>query len=445
MDHRTVVDVLSRLAFAREVLEGATPQARAYARAARALRRLRGDLREMLESGALAEVRGIGPSTLRVVGDVLAGREPEELQALEAQIPPGLFAIRRIKGLGPARIRKLWKGLGITTLGELEHACRENRLLRLDGFGPKTQADVLAAIEKIRHPDSVLLRSRAKALLEPLLSSLRMRGVRAEAIGDYARGLELVSSIAIAVAGDERTIAETLAAHGVRDGRIDGAPFEARASEPARFGVVVVLGASSDEALLEQAAMIARARHGPGCVLLTGVESDILADGSLDYEPDVLAAVEVVIASVHRRFGLDRDATTRRYVAAVRNPYTDVIGHPTGRLLLGRPPNEFDLEAMLDAAAESGCAVELNASPHRLDLDARGVAMAKERGVLVAIAADAHSPEELGQLEHGIAVARRGGLTPDDVLNCKPLDALRAWLAARRARAGVRALVGEDG
>jgi DNA polymerase (family 10) len=90
---------------------------------------------------------------------------------------------------------------------------------------------------------------------------------------------------------------------------------------------------------------------------------------------------------------------------------------------------------MLDAAAESGCAVELNASPHRLDLNDVHVAMAKERGVLVSIAADAHAPGELAQLEHGIAIARRGGLTPDDVLNCKPLDALRAWLEARRARA----------
>lgn len=558
VDHRTVSDVLSRLAFAHEILEGASHESKAWANAARVIRQLPGDLDAMLASGQLAEVRGIGGSSLRVVREVLSGGEPPELRELEARIPDGLFAIHRIKGLGPAKIRKLWQGLGITSIGELEHACRENRLVVLEGFGKKTQANVLEAIEQMRRADRVLLRSRASALVLPLLASLRTRGVAAEALGDLRRGRELVEGLAILVAGDDEAVDDTLAAHGVAEGRIDGAALEVRRCEPARFGALAVLGTASEEhlemlraraarrgmelrddglvdragapietvdeealyaqlglhatdperrepgvALVEigrarprlvelrdlrgalhnhttesdgagtlaemraaaaamgleylgisdhsqsaeyarglspevlraQIAAIARMREdGGACALLTGVESDILADGALDYEPDVLAALEVVIASVHRRHGLDREATTRRMVAAARHPYTDVIGHPTGRLLLGRPPNEFDVAAMLDAAAESGCAVELNASPHRLDLHDRHVAMAKERGVLVSIAADAHSPAELRQLEHGIAIARRGGLTPEDVLNCRPLEELRAWLAARRTR-----------
>jgi DNA polymerase (family 10) len=118
-------------------------------------------------------------------------------------------------------------------------------------------------------------------------------------------------------------------------------------------------------------------------------------------------------------------------VKAASHPRTAVIGHPTGRLLLGRAPVLFDVEALLEACAKNRCAIELNANPQRLDLSARWLAMAKERGVLVSIAADAHHTSELDNLEHGLSVARRAGLTPDDVLNCMELPELQRWLAQR--------------
>ncbi|MCZ7685635.1 MAG: PHP domain-containing protein [Sandaracinaceae bacterium] len=190
------------------------------------------------------------------------------------------------------------------------------------------------------------------------------------------------------------------------------------------------------ERLVAQAREIAALNERPGsCVVLSGVESDILKEGELDYGADVLSEVEVVVASVHRRHAQTPEQMTARMVAAAKNPFTDVVGHPTGRLLLGRAPSEYDVAAFLDACAASGCAVELNANPHRLDLNEGHLTMAKERGVLVSIAADAHSVDELDNLEHGVTIARRAGLTPDDVLNARPLEALRAWLAARRERA----------
>ena len=170
------------------------------------------------------------------------------------------------------------------------------------------------------------------------------------------------------------------------------------------------------------------------CQLLTGVESDILGDGGLDYEPDVLAALDVVIASVHARSRLDRTAMTARMIKAARDPWSDVIGHPTGRLILGRAASDYDVPAFLNACAESGCAVELNANPQRLDLDEGHLAMAKARGIKVSIAADAHSVAALDHLDYGVIVARRAGLTADDVLNAMPLPALRSWLADRRSR-----------
>lgn len=174
-----------------------------------------------------------------------------------------------------------------------------------------------------------------------------------------------------------------------------------------------------------------------GCELLAGIESDILADGALDYAADLLQQLDFVIASVHARHGQGGEAMTQRMTRAASDPMTDVIGHPTGRLLLGRPPTELDVAALIEACAASGCAIELNASPHRLDLEARYLAMAKEAGVLVSIAADAHSARALGNLEYGIAVARRAGLTPEDVLNTRSVSELRSWVQQRRARAGV--------
>lgn len=175
---------------------------------------------------------------------------------------------------------------------------------------------------------------------------------------------------------------------------------------------------------------------GGGTTLLSGVESDILADGSLDYTDEELVGLDVVIASGHRRFGLGRADTTARMVRAASHARTDIVGHPTGRLLLGRAPNDFDMEAFLDACAAHGCAVELNASPHRLDLCAQHLSMAKERGVLVSIAADAHACDELSShLEHGVVIARRAGLCAEDVLNTRSLEELRRWLDARRQAA----------
>ena len=186
------------------------------------------------------------------------------------------------------------------------------------------------------------------------------------------------------------------------------------------------------ERLLAQVATIGALNGSPGATLLTGVESDILRDGGLDYPDEVLAALQVVIASVHTRFSADAEAMTARMCAVARNPFTAVVGHPTGRLLLGRAASAFDVAAFLDACAEGGCAAELNANPQRLDLNEVHCAMARERGVLVSISADAHSAQALAHLDHGITIARRAGLTPEDVLNTFPLDRLESWLDGRR-------------
>ena len=195
-------------------------------------------------------------------------------------------------------------------------------------------------------------------------------------------------------------------------------------------------GLSLDE-MEEQIARVdalnaAYADEGVDFRVFAGSEVDILSDGAMDYPDELLARLDLVVASVHTGFNMTEDEATARVVAAVSNPYVDVLGHPTGRLLLRREGYPLDHEAVLDACAEHGVAVELNAHPFRLDLDWRFVRAATERGVPVSINPDAHATDGLDDTRWGVASAQKGGLTAADSLTSRSADDLGAWLTARR-------------
>lgn len=173
-------------------------------------------------------------------------------------------------------------------------------------------------------------------------------------------------------------------------------------------------------------------RRGDGCRVLKGVEADILADGSLDYGPDVLDRFDFVIGSIHTRFGLTAEEMTERLLRAMDDPRLTILGHPTGRLLLARDPYPLDLDRVLSAAAHRGVAVEVNADPHRLDLDWRTLGRARELGVTISIGADAHSTAGMANVPIGIGVARKGGLTASDVLNARDAAGMLAFARERR-------------
>lgn len=166
--------------------------------------------------------------------------------------------------------------------------------------------------------------------------------------------------------------------------------------------------------------------------VLKGIEADILADGSLDYGPAVLERFDFVIASIHTRFGMSEAQMTERVLRALDDPRTTILGHPTGRLLLARDAYAIDLERVLRRAAERGVAVEVNADPHRLDLDWRLVRRARELGVTISIGADAHSVGGMSNVAMGIGIARKGWLTAEDVLNTSDAE---TFLAHARHRA----------
>ena len=174
-----------------------------------------------------------------------------------------------------------------------------------------------------------------------------------------------------------------------------------------------------------------------GFRLLTGIEVDILDDGGLDQDEDVLERLDVVVASVHSKLRMDAGPMTRRMVEAVRNPHTDVLGHCTGRLVTGgrgtRPQSTFDAEAVFTACRDHGVAVEINSRPERQDPPDELVALALELGCLFSIDSDAHAPGQLDFLDHGAARATALTVPPERVVTTWPLEELLTWTRTRRA------------
>ena len=194
-------------------------------------------------------------------------------------------------------------------------------------------------------------------------------------------------------------------------------------------------GGLSRDAVLAQHEEIDRVSEEMGGFrVLKGIEADILPDGRVDYEPELLDHFDYVIASVHSRFGMDERQMTDRVLRALEDPHVTILGHPTGRLLLTREPYAIDMNAVLEKAAETGVAVELNADPHRLDLDWRLCRTAKSLGVTIEIGPDAHSTHGLDNVEFGVGIARKGWLEAGDVLNTQSAEEIVA--RARRRREG---------
>jgi len=194
-----------------------------------------------------------------------------------------------------------------------------------------------------------------------------------------------------------------------------------------------VTGGLSMEDHRRQKAEIERIQRelGEEIRVLHGSEVEIKADGSLDYPDEFLATLDVVVASLHTALRQPRQKITQRVIRALRNPHVDILGHPTGRLLPDREGADLDMEAVLQAAAECGVALEINAHPARLDLDDVYARRAKELGIPLSINTDAHAEADLDLLLYGVAMARRAWLTKEDVINAWPLEKLLRWLRER--------------
>jgi len=194
-----------------------------------------------------------------------------------------------------------------------------------------------------------------------------------------------------------------------------------------------VTGGLSMDDHKKQAAEIRKIQKelGDKILVLHASEVEIKADGSLDYPDEFLASLDLVVASLHTSLRQPREKVTQRVINAIRNPHVDIIGHPTGRLIPDREGADLDMEAVLNAAAETGVALEINAHPSRLDLDDVYARRAKELGIPISINTDAHSEEDFDMLFYGVATARRAWLTKKDVINAWPKKKLLDWLKKR--------------
>ena len=193
-------------------------------------------------------------------------------------------------------------------------------------------------------------------------------------------------------------------------------------------------GLKAEEVLSQWEAIDRFNAEHPGFFFFKGIESDILPDGSLDYSDELLAGFDFVVASVHSAFTMSQADMEARLFRAMENPFTTILGHPTGRLLLGREGYRVDMGRIIDAAAATGVVIELNASPYRLDIDWRYLKLAKERGVVIAINPDAHSAKGLAEIFYGVGIARKGWLEAHDVLNTQDAGAVLQFF--RKVRDG---------
>lgn len=169
----------------------------------------------------------------------------------------------------------------------------------------------------------------------------------------------------------------------------------------------------------------------PEFKLYHGIEADILYDGRLDYNDEIVGSLDVIIASIHSQLNMDEEKATTRLIKAIENPHTDILGHPTGRLLLSRKGYPIDHAKVIDACAANGVAIELNANPYRLDLDWEWIIYALQQDVFISINPDAHSIEGLEDVHYGIHVARKAGLTINECLNAMSKNQFDAWLKER--------------
>ena len=166
----------------------------------------------------------------------------------------------------------------------------------------------------------------------------------------------------------------------------------------------------------------------------SGIESDILSDGRLDYSDEILGYLDVVVASIHSNLKMDKAKATKRLITAIENPYTSILGHPTGRLLLSREGYPIDHMKIIDACAANNVAIELNANPNRLDIDWRWIRQATDKGVLISINPDAHSIEGISDTSYGVASARKGGLLTHQCLNTMDIEEFQEWMAEQHEK-----------
>ncbi len=563
MQQKSIIRILEDIAMLLEI-KGDNPfKTRAYYNAAKTLSGIT-NLDELIKEKKLKEIKGIGEALSKKIEEYSEAGKMVYFEELTKEVPGSLLELMEIPNLGPKKIKVLYDVLGITNIGELEYACKENRLVHLTGFGEKSQEKVLKGIEFLKrhkgeflfgdiYPEAEGIRMQLSSLIPPQLI---------EVCGSIRRRKEIVRDMDILIASDNhekvtsffvsmpevdevlvtgetktsvrmrsgivadlrvvsreefpyalmyftgskehnvrlRGIAKRkgwrLNEYGLFDGdslvkcideeeiyraldlpyilpelREDSGEIESaeqgtlpllirlediqgtfhvhtdfsdgvdslervvQAAKKLGFSYVGIsdhsktayyAGGLKPDAVLRQWEMIDRINENSSSFhIFKGIESDILPDGSLDYDDSILEGFDFVIASIHSSFTMKKDAMEKRILKAMENPYTTMLGHPTGRLLLSRDGYQVDMMNIIDGAARNHVILELNASPYRLDIDWRYMKYARAKGVMISINPDAHAVAGLGDVFYGVNIARKGWQESKDVLNTKGVNDIK--------------------
>jgi histidinol phosphatase-like PHP family hydrolase len=402
-------------------------RARNYEKAAKAVGGYPGDLGAVPDA-ALTKIDGVGAS---IAGKIIEFRRTGTIAAvdeLRAKIPPGVQEIATVPGIGPKRALQLSRELGIASVADLDAAVRAGRLRTVSGFGAKSEERILRSIGVITRDQP--LRDALRALpsdpsveqIEAVLAAT-IPGLTQPSNGNH----RLVQTKDLR--GDLHT--HTNLTDGIAS--LEDMVAAAKQHGYAYYAVTdhapnLVMQQMTDEKMFAQRAEVAALADRAGLALLHGTELNIGPDGSVDWDAGFLAGFDLCVASVHSHFDQDRKTMTERLITAAENPYVNIIGHPLTRKLGRRPPVDVDLDALYEACAAAGTALEINASPARMDLPPQDIGAARDRGVKFSIDSDAHSLGDLNNIPYGVASARLGGLTDDDVINTWPLKRLTEFL-----------------
>jgi DNA polymerase (family 10) len=584
MENREVAHILRETAQLMEIDGAFYNRFRSYERAAELLEGLSDPIEEIAKDTAkLTELPGIGDRMAEHIQEILRTGDYSKRQKLLKKYPSTILQVLKLQSLGPKKVALIWKAYKAGTVDAVEKLAKEGKLRILEGFGEKTEQNILRAAENFKKSAGRFLLNDADATAQKLTAHIQLLGKQIESVtpaGSLRRGRETVGDLDLLVtlakghtpksvdviaehiltySGVEQTLARgenkvsfqlsngmqvdvrlldkknygaallyftgskehnvTLRGRALKMGltlneyslstlkvekpvagateeeiysklKLDYIPPELRentgeieAAAEHKLPKLIELGdirgdlqmhtvASDGKNSIEEMGQAARQlgyeyialtdhskavtvangmdekrtveqikkirdaqKRVEGIRLLAGIEVDILKSGTLDLDNDVLAQLDVVVASVHSFMNMERAEMTERMLAAIENPYVQIIAHPTGRILLRREPFEYDMEKVLHACREHCVVMECNAYPDRLDLRDVYLRMARDRGVKIVISTDSHTARNLTLMRYGVTTARRGWLEKKDVINTQHFD---AFLSSLRQKPGSR-------
>jgi DNA polymerase (family 10) len=581
MDNKEVAKILRETAHLLEIDGAIIGRYRSYEKVADLLESLHERIEVLAQDDAkLKALPGVGDGMAEHIREILKTGDYALRQKLLKKYPATILSLLELQSLGPKKVALLWKKFKVATVDGMEKLAREGKLRDLEGFGEKSEQNILKAADQFKRSSGRFLISTADEAAQKLSAYIAEAGKAVESVtsaGSLRRGRETVGDLDLLVTmrpgNDKQKDVDAVAAHILKYPGIQqtlahgenkvsvllasGLQVDVRLLDKESFGAallyftgskehnvalrgranemgwtlneyalttlkggkviarntekeiysklkleyiepelremtgeieaaeknklpklvqledirgdlqmhttasdgrntieemgaaakkldyeyialtdhskaVTVANGMDEKRTLEQIKKIRAAQeHVPGIRLLAGIEVDILKSGSLDLDNEVLAQLDVVVASVHSYMNLESAEMTDRLLAAIENPYTQIIAHPTGRLVLRRDPFAYDMERILDAAKKQDVAMECNAYPDRLDLKDVNLRMARERGVKIVISTDSHTTGNLLYMKYGVMTARRGWLEKKDVINTLPVD---QFLAALRAK-----------